>query len=81
MIIQELDTAEKSIAQRSLDGQYPASRLSECLVSAYWLAACHEDQAEYMALARMEEAQERLIEVAAAMGYRLVPIGAEMEVG
>lgn len=64
-------SSTKSIAQRALDAQYDAGRLAECLNAAYWLASCHEEQADYMAGNRMKDAEERLLAVATALGYRV----------
>jgi len=68
---------QKSIAQRALDATYPASRLSEAVSAAYWLAACHEDQATVMAIGRMQEAEERLASIAEAMGFTIERIVSE----
>lgn len=67
----------KSLAQRALDATYPASRLCEAVSAAYWLASCHEEQAEYMASGRMQEAEERLAAIADAMGFKIERIVSE----
>jgi hypothetical protein len=75
-LIQARNSApQKSIAQRALDASYCASRLSEAVTAAYWLASCHEEQADHMAQSRIDEAEERLHSVATALGFKVERIG------
>jgi hypothetical protein len=62
---------DKSIAQRALDANYAAARLSQEVHATYWLASCHEPQAECSARGRMADVEKLFGDVAAALGYRI----------